>query len=278
MIDMQGGLEIALGGNGARPFKFKIELTLPQKLASYGTTQSQRINTLCKSTTIPGSRMTQRGFWDNGHMYNLPSTKVYDTEWTGSFYLDDSYTIRMLMEKWIALFDYYNGQKYSDVPITGDVLGTVADIAGQALQGVATQLSGMADNAINTASSFINDTFGTSLGRTNIAGTALVADVEDGLTGFLKGEDVVSYNDSQATIFGSIKITQLDITNSEICTYVLYDAYPLSIQQIGFDDTRIDTINDFTVTFSFSRYEIVPSGGLLNDLENTAVSKIKSLF
>lgn len=274
MIDMQGGLELALGGNGARPFKYKIGVTFPSALKLNGFSSQSRLNTLCKSTNIPGARITQKEFWDNGHLYKLPSTKTYDTEWTGTFYLDDSYTIRVLFEKWLSYIDFYNGQYYGDLS-SSDEASKIMDVADKLIG----KAPNVAKDIVKDSTEYLNSMMSTTrfsglsdninTVTNSILSSDIVGDIDRAVQKFVAG----SSTPIQGTpdIYGDIIITQLDILGGEIVKYHLYKAYPISLSHIQFDDMKTDSINEFSCTFSFSHYEIETE-----DLISSTIGQVKS--
>jgi hypothetical protein len=255
MIDMQGGMELVLG-NGARPYQFKISIEPPNSLAINNFLGNSNINTLCKATTIPGCRISQRAFNDmSGHIINLPSNKVYDTEWSATFYLDDFYSIKLMLEQWVALLDSYIGQKPSQIKV------------GQSL------LAMGANKAISLGSSLIGD----SLSKLKSSSSSPIAIEYNKLMGDVKA-DVQQYSSGKATAvpnkseyFGTVRITQISVTGADIVTYILNNAYPIMIGPIQFDDSRVDIINEFMCSFSFTSYTI-ESGGDLVDMADKALS------
>lgn len=283
MIDPQGYLLASLG-NGARPYKFKVELSLPNDIVVSSILDSNKINTLCKSTQLPGVRVSQRVFWDNGHQYYLPSTKIYDTEWTSSFYIDDNFFVRTILEKWVALIDSYNGIKVNDIStnkngmiedaidflnsnstvkkysstiqnaansLTGEVIKGATSLVGSGIVGIAGVLE---KNNINVSESATSKYWG----DVSKIVDASVNKVEEYY--HIKDEDVnfidKSITNNGINIYGTIKITQLSITDDPIITYILEDAYPLSIQPIQYSDSSIDSLSEFTCSFSYSKYTI----------------------
>jgi hypothetical protein len=244
MIDMQGGMEIALG-NGARAYQYKVNIAIPSDVDASGFMIGNDINTLCKTTMIPGTRISQRAFYDNGHIYNLPSNRVNDTEWTATFYLDDSYLVRNVLEKWIATLDRYNGQEPKTIKTGTGLIGALTD--------------------------FVMDTFGSTI-TTPIA-TSGEKTALDGIFGDMKA-DSRSYakgsskylDKADISVFGEVAITQMSITGGEIVIYKLYNAYPIMLSPVQFDDSRIESINEFNCSFAFSDYEIIKPKSLIGKL------------
>jgi hypothetical protein len=243
MIDMQGGMELALG-NGARSHLFKINIELPKLILQMDFITGSNINTLCKATTIPGCKITQRAFHTTGgHTINIPSNKVYDTECTVVFYLDDFYSIRVLMEKWVALLDSYNGQQPSDINTQSSILG-----------GLATKAINFDFNSLKEKSDSVDPT-----NTFNIPSpiNKFLGEVSDVVTYVKKGLPTFKNSDNSNSYLGSVIITQMSITGAEIISYKLNNAYPIMLSIINFNDTSIDSINEFTCSFGFTDYEIL---------------------
>lgn len=213
MIDMQGKMELALGGNGSRPFKYKINIVMPYLVNLYlENITDGNINTLCKSTQIPGVKVNTRDFHRFGHSYKLPTIKTFDTEWSATFYLDDAYAVRVALDKWISAIDQYNSQGLNDYDDTTSLMTKIEkkiDAGGSMLKKLLTTKNPLASTPTDFPS-----------------------------------------------VTGEIQITQINVVGYDTVTYVLHDAFPISLSQIQFDDAKTDSISDFTASFAFSHYTI----------------------
>jgi hypothetical protein len=267
MIDMQGNLELALGGNGARGFKYKISIDFPSKLSILNLT-APKLNTLCKATTIPGVKINQRDFYKWGHAYKLPGTKVYDTDWSATFYLDDSYSVRIAIEKWIALIDRYNTQGSTEIEDNQDLSSMVSGLFNNAVDSISSSAKDILTNGIQSGiSSLTNSTIASNLGNSTIG---QLGDIDQSVKDWT-GDNRASVAKSDS-MFGTIRITQVHVIGTDSITYVLHDVYPIGISSISFDDSRVDSINEFSCNFSFSNYTIEPSNSLVSGLKDASNS------
>ena len=96
MTPFQNKLDNVLG-NTARPFKFKVEISFPQKLNSSNLLETSSLDMLVKATQLPSTINTPVIFTADGHDYLLPGEMSYDRDWSATFYLDDSYYAKHLM-------------------------------------------------------------------------------------------------------------------------------------------------------------------------------------
>lgn len=279
MIDMQGGMELALG-NGARSHLFKISIDLPIDLFENSYMQSSNINTLCKASTIPGCRISQRAFHTTGgHIINIPSNKIYDTEWTGTFYLDDFYSIRVLMEKWVALLDSFNGQRPGDIKTQSSILGGLANAGVNLASDAMKSLSISALSNRSTFDSISASDYSKGISSTpmvsNTLGNFFLGEISDSATYVQRGLNNFKESDNKSYL-GTINITQMSITGAEIITYKLNNAYPILLSPINFNDTSIDSINEFTCSFSFTDYEILSKSSFTSDAVSSVYSTVSS--
>lgn len=278
-------LESALG-NGARPYKYRIEIK-PANGADKG--DNSLLNTLCKATSIPGVRLQPRNFFIKGHSVPVDGIKQYDTEWNCTFYLDGDYTTRLILEHWLAYIDGSMSGDFGDVvPLkNGNLMGVItsklksfvtSNIVNPSLDflsGAGDSLASFGDDAVAGASNAYSWIMADVPNKPQIdlttKPTATTSEpkytgVSDAYGGFkdsvkklaadLQNDEKLE-NISKQALYGSIYITPMDYSNTTpIVTYILHNAFPISLQAIQFDDTNTTSVSEFTASFAFSHYTI----------------------
>lgn len=63
------------------------------------------------------------------------------------------------------------------------------------------------------------------------------------------------------TYMADLSVSQLDRNESTLRTYNIYNAFPITISEIGLSYSQNDVISEFTVTFQYSHFDI-PAGQL----------------
>jgi hypothetical protein len=61
-----------------------------------------------------------------------------------------------------------------------------------------------------------------------------------------------------AAYMADLMVQQLDRNDSVIRTYQIYDAFPITVSEVGLSYGSNDTISEFTATFQFQRWEVTP--------------------
>jgi hypothetical protein len=252
MVPFQNKLDNVLG-NAARPFKYKVEISFPQKLNASNILETGTLDMLVKATQLPSTINNPVIFTADGHDYLLPGEMSYDRNWNATFYLDDSYYAKHLMEYWMLMINSYYSE-YNEtsvskagsatVPGMGILQNTAIELGSKALTAVTDTLFGSG----NMASSFIKRV--------------------------LKG--IVNTND----FYGEVKISQLNYMNDIICTYTLKNAFPILVSNVQFNNENISGISEFDVSFAYSHYHYgTPTdiiGGLVNNIDNTIAGSVSN--
>lgn len=258
-------------GNGHRPFRYSVNISFPRSV----TSDTDTVNTLVKATTIPGVKIQQRNFYHKGHIIPLSGMKVYDQEWSATFYLDENYKIRNIMDKWIMVQDPFLSGVISD-----DLLGsrTMMDAGLSMLKNGASSLLGSANDSFTP---IVSDSFesagvvgySTPLGDVSFESAESIKSVIEKTQNFLK-DTVITESTDGTVIYGEVKITALDIDDSEeIVTYTLHNAFPIAVQAVTLDDSMTANISEFTCSFAFSHYTISKS----DSLTDMALDALKSI-
>lgn len=92
-----------LTGGGARSCLFEASFTIPQVL---GPTSSQKLQFLCKGTSIPESTISALDVDYMGRKVKVAGTRAAFADWTVSVLNDEDFAIRNDLEKWL---NYMNG-------------------------------------------------------------------------------------------------------------------------------------------------------------------------
>lgn len=134
-IDVHGQLDAILS-NVARPHKFEVNIIPPTALNN--TYSMTSINTFVTSTSIPQVTIHTADFMINGRKVKIPSRMEYSQTWQCTFYLDDNYYIRRLLEVWMFNMDGFYRSNNEVMPNSG---GLVSSFIGGLLDGVKAGLS-----------------------------------------------------------------------------------------------------------------------------------------
>lgn len=269
-------LEGALG-NGGRPYRYKISIT-PAGEASKG--ELELLNTLAKATTIPGVRIQPRNFMYKGHIIPIDGTKIYDNEWQCTFYLDDDYSTRLILEYWVSYIDAFMSG-LSPEPAGKGLMDSLIGAMTSKVKGLVDSFFGasapVVDSAITKSKSMIlvdlpqsfglNETKDMSSGyevtryspsadvQPSTGAQDLVASARNLINELSNPDDTT--NTSKYSLYGTIRISPLGYSGTnDICTYVLHNAFPVSLQAIQFDDSNLQGMSEFTATFAYSHYTI----------------------
>jgi hypothetical protein len=275
-----GGIELALG-NGARPSKYKISITPPTILMSSGFATDKTLNTLICETKIPAMKMNTCDIGMDGRTIQIPYAIDIKNTWSASFYVDDAYIARRFFEYWMLFIDSYSCATVEDPP---------SSLGDAAIGGLGKGLGGLINKGVSALSN-LGSRFGIgndSLDTYNFSTTAKYESVTSETSdeypnpiraGTSNKEKLIG-NISQflQPYNGTIDITQLDYTGTEICTYTLFNAYPIEVGSIGFKDSDTHGISTIEVTFSFTDMRYQKAGGLLENLVSAADKISKGNF
>ena len=254
MFSKFSSLEKTLG-NAHRPFRYRVELEYPQEVkVSHAFFSDDTVNTLVKSTRIPGVRIQQRNFYSKGHILPLNGIKIYDQDWDATFMVDDDFTVRYSLERWITLIDsFMSGELKSDVGFMDSIMDKGMSIIKDINPFKPAQLSDILDTSkagVTTTELPLGDRL---LNATKKASDSILNDT------------ITKDSDNHNRLYGTIRITPLSINDSsEIYTYVLHNAFPIALQPIQLDDASTSNISEFTCSFAFSHYTVEKPVGILD--------------
>jgi hypothetical protein len=245
-------LPLELGiGNGARPHNYSIAINMPAELGPSFVT-NKWFESLILTTDFPGAKMNTRSVFIDGHEIKIPGTMQQDQTWKATFYLDDNYYARIKMESWMYLLDNYFLHKAP--PSAG-----FADAGSMAINKVTDMIKnffkpkssgGIVSSILESGSSFIDKVLANE--------------------GFGQAVKLMAGQVRKA----SITVTQKSYTGTDILSCTMYNAFPIDISSITFDDSDVSSISQFTVTFAYSHHEIHKGSGLGDMLG----SKLSSMF
>ena len=93
----------ALPGGGARPNLFEVILAdspfqgAKNKMADAGRASS----TLCKASSMPGSKVTSIDVPFRGRSIRVPGVREFDESWTTTVFNDTDFAFRRMIEEWM---------------------------------------------------------------------------------------------------------------------------------------------------------------------------------
>jgi len=93
-------------GMGARSNKYKIILSSPS-----GGPDGEEINTLAKSTTIPGRSFNDIQVWYQGRLITVAGDAQYDSTWSVTFLDDEKHSLRTKFNNWMEFIDSVKNDK-----------------------------------------------------------------------------------------------------------------------------------------------------------------------
>lgn len=85
----------ALIGGGVKPSQFVVVGNIP-----FSTTQNGPVSFLCKSASLPGSRLGNINVGWRGRQLKVPGDRTFD-DWTLTFYNTTNFSLRSAFENWI---------------------------------------------------------------------------------------------------------------------------------------------------------------------------------
>jgi len=85
--------------------------------------------------------------------------------------------------------------------------------------------------------------------------------------------DANAYHDAEGHLIlngfdTEIKLIQYDTNHNPVCGYILYNAWPISVDAIETASEDTQTIQEYTVTFTYSRHKYVPLTGIKDIMSN----------
>lgn len=85
----------ALIGGGVKPSQFVVQGNIP-----YSTGQNSAVSFLCKSASLPGTRIGTIPVGWRGRQLKVPGDRTFD-DWTLTFYNATDFNLRKAFENWI---------------------------------------------------------------------------------------------------------------------------------------------------------------------------------
>jgi hypothetical protein len=222
-------------GNGARPYQYKVSITLPSIVSETLKLDNRTVDTLCRRANVPDMMMEQFSLFVQGREVKMPFGTDSTHEISLSFYNDEDYYMRHVLEYWMLTIDAYRLYNkdlafYSKLPPSEGLLDTIIDKATNLAKSVATDLARDISGEIG------------KLGG-------------DKLSTFINSV-INELNKTNEPQFGTVAITPLTYNGMEICTYTLLNAYPINLSQIQFANDSVGSISEFDSMFYFTHYTI----------------------
>lgn len=230
-------LKNALGaGLGSRKNKYMIEL-------SFKDFDSKKFNILCKSASLPERTIDTTSVYHHGRKYNIRS----ETNYTGTYEVtildDDKLTLRKFFDAWMKQIN--DSKSYSTKVVSGSAQGGLTKF------GKIRQYIDKAQNFYEGAVQLYDDVV--HIGdKLKDAANSLISDV----TGFNSDKPVANYQTE-------LIIWQLSNRGEKVYGYKLQNVFPSVLGSVQYDDSELDTLVEYNVTFSFSEFEPVEANGKL---------------
>lgn len=248
-------LDMALG-NGNRPYQYKVSIELPSAMASM-MLDNTKVDALCKKVSVPDMQMEQVSMHIHGREVKVPFATNYSSETSIGFYLDDEFFMRHVLEFWMLSMDCY--RTFNNPNYIGGL---------QPSPGVVDSLKNLGNSIINKLIDKGKSLLGSAISDVaSYTGNETLKSGASMLDNFLNG---ISGSKLDAYKFGKILITPLNYNMNEICTYTLYNVYPINLSTINYANESIGTITEFDANFYYSHYTIESPTTLLGSLDKGA--------
>ena len=229
-------------GNGSRPWKYKVNMSVPSSISTnFGISYNETVDTLVYNTELPELKLNTISFDIDGKPIHIPGMRETNNTWKATFYLDESLSIRRMMEFWLLAADSslsFSGEK-SPAVLGDSILNGLGKIVNN---GVSYGLS-----ALSNFSPFLGDLAGDILG-------VLKSTIDD--------------------IRGEIILTQYTYNGEVAAVYTLHNAFPVGISSVNLSNDAIDKISEVTVTFSYTHFDYSKP----QTLSELAIDAVTSLF
>ena len=250
-------LDLALG-NGNRPYQYKVSITVPTIIIGTAPTSTvsstllsgltntlgltntgnlnvdqSTIDALCNKASVPSLSTEQVSMFVHGREVKVPFGTVSTHESTVSFYLDDSYYMRHLLEFWMLSRDCYYEFANKDF-IDNDIKPT------QGLMGAIT-------STVKSLFSSLVQSLTTPASASSAAPTSAWYD---------SYYDKLKRVRNPAELYGSVSISPLDYQMTEICTYTLHNVYPVTIGDVHYANNSTGAISEFDTTFYYTHFTV----------------------
>ena len=236
MITTVNDLKNALNG-GSKKNKFLVEL-------SYSEADSRKLNLLCKTVNFPPKSISPVSAYYHGRKYNLRSEVDYGGSIDLTFIDDDELSIRQFFDKWMKRVDDSSKLKSGSFESSS---------GGTGLFDIIDTAKGIYDEVTD----FVKDPMGTIIKPFKELGGSFLS----GLTGSSVLADYQAY----------MKIWQLDGEGNKVYGYEVQNIFPTSIGEVTYDDSEMDSLVEFNVTFAFSEFDPCESsftGGLIDKVKD----------
>ena len=205
---------------GSRTNKFLIEIPV-------NNIDNSKLNILCKSASLPQRNISTTEIWKMGRKYNVRAETEYPGTYDVTFIDDKNLSIRKAIDQWMIIVDdsrqesqgIFSSSSYEDG--FGQVFGAIQ-------QGI---------DIVNGIDTFIN-------GNPSLSDTVI---------GMYNPNMQIAHAKYQK----DINIWQLSPTGNKVYGYKLQNAFPSSIGEVQYDDSDLDNVVQYNVTFTYSEFIIL---------------------
>lgn len=217
-------LKAALGsGLGSRKNKYLLEIT-------FSNIDSAKLNILCKAASLPQRTIAPVSAWCHGRKYNMRSETDYGGTYELTIVDDSDLTFRKFFDTWMKQVDDSSKMEQGSFAYSEDMT-----------------LTGRLKNIRTTTKAvkeFVSDPLG-----------SVKTSVKDFTNMFKNTITSAFYGGYTATYQTDIRIWQLSATGSKVYGYTLQNAFPVGIGEVTYDDSEMDSLVEYNVTFAFSEFE-----------------------
>lgn len=221
MINKFDGLDWVLS-NGQRPFRYKIEFTLPPNLqGKAGKFANNGFDMLCKEVKLPDIKINQNQIGIFGRTVNLPSVREFKNTIPVTFYVDETSFSRRTIEYWALMCDS-SGLGKEQAP--NKVGSGVIPFGG----------AGALDSLLGS----------------DVLTKPYIQETSD----YTKGE-MANLVGTNTYYFGDMTVYAQNYSGNIVFSYKFYNVYPISTSTTPFEDSTTDRIVEFTAEFSYTTFE-----------------------
>lgn len=219
-------LKRALGA-GSRPNQYLLEI-------SYGNLDSEKLNILCKSASLPEYKISTVTAAYHGRKVVLRGETEFPETYEITVYDDANMSLRRFFSKWLLAVD--DPARYN-TKLTDKAAG-----GGGFLGNLISEVEGLADRVeeeINDLEDLPNRV------------TQTVKDWALGYVGLGSGSE------GSMEFATEIKIWTLDHTGAKVHGYELENAYPIGLGSVELGAEKQNEVIEYPVTFAFSDFFII---------------------
>lgn len=200
---------------GTRLNKYLIEIPVDSG-------DSTSLNILCKSANFPERTMDTVPVFHKGRKYNMRGETNYGGTYEVTIIDDNKMTFRKIFDEWMKKVDNSKPAEANNSFGSFDV--GISDALNEINAGV---------NAAKMVKNVVKD-------------PKLIVDM---FFGFIEGGGTaVDYQTD-------INIWQLNRSGEKVYGYVIQNAFPSSIGSITYQDEALNTLTEYTITFTFSEFQ-----------------------